>query len=920
VTALIDLKLFGQPILRVGGRATARFPTRKTACLCAWLALRPDRSHSRESLIEMLWPEVEPDSGRNRLSTALSAIRAALAQPGVDVDSVLVADRFSVRLKSNAMRTDVREFEKAVEAARQSPTPSEQRRHLDTALRLSAEELLHGFYEDWVVEEQLRIASIREELERAIQALPQQPPASGVENAQDDSRPARDDGRILLPAQFSRFFGRAEEIDWIRSTVADPSTRLVSITGFAGSGKTRTSVEAATVLGGAFPGTTMFVDAAPLTDASQIPVAILQALVVTPSPGEAPIERAARELDRARSLLILDNMEHLVPEGAEVVRQLLEMAANLTVLATSRRSLGLSFEIEYPLGPLPLPGDERDIAAIQSLDSVRLFVDRAQRVRPDFRLRESNVHHVAAICKRLDGIPLALELAAARAQVLTAGQILDRLEERLGFLVSRRSETGDRHRSLKAAIDWSYDMLQPALQRFFCSLSVFVGGWTLGAAEAVCGDAQALDLLEQLHEASLVVVEETDQGIRFRMPETFREYGAAMQAAEAAALIGIRHAEYFASLLQGMRDAVDAGRPGVWNEQIDRDYANVLAAISWLSANGRSGSAMDAVAAMSRYWEVRALWSDARQIAASVAARDDGSASPLERARLYNSAGWFALMQGDMVSSKKLLAQGAAFSRAAGDARLTIEISSRLAITTTNLREFEAAQQLHHDTLQLARDLGDRPIVKRTLIEYGMVAATLRNLEVAREALQEGIAMAIADADDRNVAFGRYFLGATELFAGNHELAKSLALDSLEINERLQDRWGITASTGKLGIIALYSGDNITACRMFASSLPSFAEMRNLWGLLSVLEHSAYVLAALNPADPEPVRLLAGADAAREKLVVPQLPWESPELETRSCAMRAALGDTVYDAAWAEGRQLGLEEITELTICALSIQ
>jgi predicted ATPase len=386
-----------------------------------------------------------------------------------------------------------------------------------------------------------------------------------------------------LPVQFTRFFGREDELTRLEEILLEEKPHLLTLTGPGGSGKTRLALEAARQLIEPFGGAVWFVPLQDLTDPGLLPGAIAASLRLPRLPQVEPLEQVVEVLSRQPSLLVLDNFEHLLgsglmvndsmvygstinhqPSAISLVRTLLERVPSLTLLITSRQVLNLTGEREFYVSPLPTPGGEDTPEWLLRCPSVQLFVDRAQKVRPDFQVTPANAPAVSELCYRLEGIPLALELAAARVQVLTPVQMLAQLEHRFDFLVSRKRDEARRHQTLRAAMDWSYQLLSPELQRFFARLSVFRGGWTLEAAAAVASDewqvtsdespitshqspviSNALDTLAQLQECSLVQAEEAGAEMRFRMLETLREYAGEQLASEEQAALRERHADYF---------------------------------------------------------------------------------------------------------------------------------------------------------------------------------------------------------------------------------------------------------------------------------------------------------------------------------------------------------------------------------------
>jgi predicted ATPase len=421
-----------------------------------------------------------------------------------------------------------------------------------------------------------------------------EPDEPGVTATPDTARAASS-----LPLTLTRFFGREDEIERLQVLLRIEERgvrakdglafgcRLVTLTGPGGSGKTRLVTEAARRWIELLHSLVWFVPLADLSDAALIPNAVADVLGLARQPHVTPEEQVIEALNRQPALLILDNFEHLLDgdAGTQFVQRLLARVPMLTLLVTSRHRLELDGEQELPIAALPTPdmgdegrglGDTERVvpnpqiptpALLLTFPSVQLFVDRAQAARPDFQVTARNADDVAALCARLEGLPLAIELAAARSQVLTPSQMLSQVNHRFDFLVSRHRHKEARHTTLRAVVDWSYRLLSPELQRFFRQLSVFRGGWTLSAASAVSGEALTLDWLEELRDGSLVVTEETGRGeMRYRMLETMREYASEQTSGEEAGVLGRRHAEYYTSLAEEAEPHLKGAEQKLWME------------------------------------------------------------------------------------------------------------------------------------------------------------------------------------------------------------------------------------------------------------------------------------------------------------------------------------------------------------------
>lgn len=666
------IQLFGGLFLKQGDQTITRFRTQKTALLLAYLSFRLNTTHSREELIELLWPDSDLEAGRTSLRTALASLRRQIEPPGVPENSVLLADRNYIRLNPEIVYTDVAAFEEAIKAARKSDIPGERGQRLREAVSLYQGPLLPGFYDDWALRErerleQLFLSALRElaqalegtgdlpgaidalhrvvntdplqeeaqselmrlyaasgqimdarrqyaELKRILQrelgaspaaetqalaeslfseprphtviarapegqAEPPSPspprlPAAPLPDAPEVSSPPR------LPLILTRFFGRDEEIARLENWLRTGETRLITLTGPGGSGKTRLAVELARRLSATLAGV-CFTPLADITDPRLITGAILDALCVPRAPETDPLEQILKTIQGKAFLLVLDNFEQLVEEGAAILWTLLERAPTLVCLVTSRHRLDIGGEREYPVIPLPVPTMPGTPERLMEFASIRLFLDRAQAARPDFQITRENAATVAALCERLEGMPLAIELAAAWVGTLTVSQILVRLAHRFDLLTSRRKDLSARHRTLRAAIEWSYRLLPAELQPFFVGLSVFRGGWTLEAAEAVCAEPRALEYLPQLRERSLILAEETPSGMWFRLMETLREYAGEQLSEETRKTLKTQHLRFFLRFATEAQSHLHGPEQARWLEALEQQHDNLRAALEW---------------------------------------------------------------------------------------------------------------------------------------------------------------------------------------------------------------------------------------------------------------------------------------------------------------------------------------------------
>ena len=541
------MRVLGALEARNGDLKLTHFVSQPIGALLARLALLPQRAHPREELVELLWPGVDLDVGRNRLRNAVSSLRRMLEPPGVASGSVLVADRQGVQFAPGASRCDAVEFEAVVRAG-------------DAAggRAMYGGELLPGFYDDWIQEERHRLSALFERVADAqdrVTALPTaaRPPATRIEAAPAHGG-AWPPTRLGLPTWLTAFFGREAEREQLLALIAQQ--RLVILGGPGGCGKTRLAVEVARAACGF--DCVAFVALADCTDANQCAAQLRVALQLPPPPPSAatePLDQVVTMLSDHRPLLVLDNFEQLVHSGAvAIVEALLARLPALHLLVTSRRVLGLQGEREFALQPLPQPDPQGSLEQTARNPSVSLFVDRARSVRPDFQVTSRNHASLASLCRALEGLPLAIELAASRSRAFSPSDMHAALAQRFSLLARGAARNGHglaRHDSLRGAIDWSWQLLQHREQRFLCALSVFRGGWTVICAQAVSDEPRTCELLEGLTGDSLLRSEPDNGGsMRFFMLEMIREYLREQLSDDEARVLRQRHRAHF--LAQGL--------------------------------------------------------------------------------------------------------------------------------------------------------------------------------------------------------------------------------------------------------------------------------------------------------------------------------------------------------------------------------
>ena len=623
-----------------------------------------------------------------------------------------------------------------------------------------------------------------------------------------------------LPIYLDRFFGRETEIESLVDLLTpgeSARSRLVTLVGPGGSGKTRLAIEVAQRIACFYPESVWFCGLADLSDAARIPDALRSALRLPSDPGIDPLTQVCGFLGERPACILLDNFEHLIQDGPPIVRSLLEQASGLTVLATSRCPLGLSGEREITVAPLPLP--ERDVSPEQLVQfaSVRMFVDRAQAVRADFQVTPRLAPVVAAVCRRLEGIPLAIELAAARANMFTLAQIRDGLHDRFGLLVSRKRDIPIRHRSLRAAIEWSYRLLTPEIQRFFNRLSVFSGGWSVEAAHAVCEEQKAAEYVAQLCECSLVTAYHHEDDTRFSMLETLGGFAREQLTQEEWAGLARRHAAYYVNLAENPGSRNSHFSQAEWLDRLAAGYGNFCAVLD-RSADGSDDSGRHSVV------------DEAKESGSMV---DCGL-------RMAVSLHWFWVSSGRVREGRDFLKR---LLSAAGPEVCTVSLRQSLSVAAS-LASFQAdttaARDLSLEALAMARRLGDPAGIAQALNAIGCVASEHGEYADARMHLDESVAILREIGDQANCARTLDNLADTMHRLGDFQATRSLLEENMQLWRIIHSPGSAAFTLGHIAILAESEGDPHTSLTLHQEALTMKREAGDRWGIAESLCHLGY--------------------------------------------------------------------------------
>ena len=724
-----------------------------------------------------------------------------------------------------------------------------------------------------------------------------------------------------IPVPRTGFVGREKEVAAAKELLMSKDARLVTVTGPGGIGKTRLAVEVAGELVDRFPGGIHFVPLSPIRDPGLVASAIIQVLGIREAGGQSPLEilkKGLRESAQAPMLLLLDNFEHVI-QAAPALAELLAMGPHLKILVTSRAALHMYGEQEFPVPPLALP-DARSAPSIEALSvcpAVALFVQRAAAVKPDFGLNAENASAVTEICARLDGLPLAIELAAARIKVLSLASLRTRLASRLQILTGGAQDLPHRQQTLRAAIDWSYDLLTPSEQKLFGRLSVFAGGCTLEGVEAVCdtkGDLE-LDLLDGM--ASMVdksLAQQTEQPngeSRFTMLETIREYAREkLKASGEEPSTKRAHAAYCLVLAEEEASEQGVVNRAEWLERFTLEYDNFRAALEWLTQTGDAEWGLRLGAALFRFWEAHEYFAEGRDRLGKLLDMPAASAPTKARARALFAAGVLADEQGDYASGSALMAESLEIARRLNDNQGVAVALNALAVMARDRGDIAGAHSLFEESLLVWRELGDLKAVARGLSNLAGIVKLQGDFTRALSLYAEGLSIFRGLRDPTGVGWSLNYQGDVARDQGDTATARKLYEQGLAIFREAGDRWGIARTLADLGSLAREQGDCAAAHSLYRESLKIFQELDYKRGIARILE--CFACSAADQRQAERSLRLAGAAAAlRQNIGAPLTPVEQAKLEAALEPARQALANASGATAWLEGWAMPVEKAIE---------
>lgn len=694
-----------------------------------------------------------------------------------------------------------------------------------------------------------------------------------------------------LPHLLTRFIGREREMGEVKQLLA--AHRLVTLTGAGGVGKTRLALAVAGDLIGMFTDGVWHIDLASLADPALVVQAVAAVLGVREERSQPLLARLTEYLCEKHTLLVLDNCEHLVEAVCPVAQTLLHTAPDVRILATSRVVLGVLGEVTWYVPSLSAPDMSRWAAAaklksgntsqgqalaltLRKYDSVQFFEDRAAAVLPTFALTNQNAWAVGQICQQLDGIPLALELAAVRVKLLTVQQIADHLKDALQLLTQGSPTALPRHQTLRATLDWSHALLTYEEQVLFRRLSVFAGGATFEAVEAIgsggdIGKVQVLALLAGLVDKSLISVKPSGEGIRFHLHVVARQYAhARLVEAGEEAQVRNRHLDFFCCLAETLEPDLYGMMLSDAISRLMQEHDNLRVALEWSTdEHGNAHSGLRLVAALPGFWEVCGLLTKERSWLEALLVRGGATASPAMRAKALRGAGQVAYYQCDFEAARSFFEQSLALDRALDNRPRMADTLGRLGFLLSAQREYATAEPFYQESLAISRSLGDRRRTAETLTELGYMLFRQGNCTKARSLLEESLTLFWDPHDQYNKARTLHFLGHITRFEGDYAQARSLYTQSLTILKELENSWGMLYALEAFGYLAVAEGQPERAARLFGA-----------------------------------------AESLAKAIGTSIVPTEQVEHARSVAAARTALSEPAFASAWAEGQAMTLEQAT----------
>lgn len=729
-----------------------------------------------------------------------------------------------------------------------------------------------------------------------------------------------DTRRNNLPVLLTSFVGRETQIEDIKTLLN--KRRLVTIIGAGGVGKTRLSLQVAADLLPVFEEGVWLVELASITNPDLVLQTVMDVLALRETnPNEVLSSLVGYLVDR-EILLVFDNCEHLIDVCAQLIEQILIHCPRVKVLATSRETLDISGEIAYQVPSLSIPDPGKNICVddLMQYEAIKLFVDRSRSVKVDFELTDMNSPLVAKICCRLDGIPLAIELAAARVKVMPLEQLATRLDDRFHLLTGGGRTALSRHQTLQATMDWSFLLLSEKEKKLFRRLAVFVGGWTLEAAEAVCSydgvdQIEVLDLLAHLINKSLIYVLEVQGEARYRRLETIRQYSIEklIESGETE-IIRNRHLVFFTEIAEDAIPKFIGPEQKEWLTRFENDHDNFRVALEWSQTSPELiERGLHLAWALSRFWRKRGYLSEGRERLTAMLQYSETFDYPLLRAQVLDGLGHLAYLQSDYPATRTAFEGSLSIFRSLGDEGRAGAASALLGLGNVDTEEgdYENSPLLFEESLVLSREIGDKAGIAEALRNLGWAAMRPGDYPRAEERLQEALFLFRETSNMEGIASSLSGLGEIAVRRGDYQQSLDCLEESLEIRRGFRNKWGIAATLGTIGWAALGQGELDRSARMFWESLEVRKEIGDKGGLAWCLEKFAEIAVCSGNLD---FAILVYGAASRLRFSIGSVidPADQPEYDKRLEFLKSQAGDMIFNQMWEKGQLMGLDQVIDM--------
>jgi predicted ATPase/class 3 adenylate cyclase len=730
-----------------------------------------------------------------------------------------------------------------------------------------------------------------------------------------------------LPVQLTSFIGREKEMDEVKDLIA--AHRIVTLTGSGGAGKTRLSLQVATECLNQFSNGVWLLELAPITDPALVPQTLLSIFNLREDSRRTAVEILIEYLRGKQMLLLFDNCEHLIEACAQLSEQLLQACPNLKILASSREALGIAGELSYHVPSLeaPNPAEMPPLDTLEKMDSVRLFMDRARTSKPDFALTKDNASFIAQICFRLDGIPLAIELAASRVKALTPEQIASRLDDRFRLLTGGSRTALPRQQTLRAMIDWSYSLLSEDEKTLFRRLAVFVGGWTLEAAESVCrvegSDLDILELLTRLVDKSLVLISETASGMRYHRLETIRQYSREkfFETDEVESLRD-RHLDYFVQFAEQADENLQGSEQLVWQKLMSAEQDNLRAALAW-GFSKNPYSALRIVGAANLFWTAGGY--SAEGFRWTQKALEQVQKSPFERgttaeqrqvarAKALRGLTRLYLSLGDNAKAKRTAEESVAIYRRSKDRRGLAFALVVLAYPLEFLGELEQAEAILKESYMIARAEKDIYIMCRALNLLARVTIALHHdLDKAQKIVDESLRRAKETGLRSQEAQAQEVAATIALHRNEHEEARTHYNESVKLYQEIDARFNVILEKSNLAHMERKLGNYENALEYYRETILAFRDIGQIGAVSHQLECFGFIALAQNQHE-HALQLFAAANATRTRDGTPMTPDEQAYFNEQLAKLRERMTEMQFEAAWSKGKATNMEDAIQLAV------